>query len=72
MSPAPREADLEAVVLDLLGALGWSIRYGPEIAPGELAAERGDYREVVLIERLRDAVVQAEPGPSARRCGGRR
>ena len=61
MSPAPREADLEAVVLDLLGTLGWSVRYGPEIAPGELAAERGDYREVVLIERLRDAVVRLNP-----------
>ena len=62
MSPAPREADLEAVVLDLLGTLGWSVRHGPEIAPGELAAERGDYREVVLIERLRDAVVGLNPG----------
>ena len=61
MSPAPREADLEAVVLDLLGTLGWSVRYGPEIAPGELAAERGDYREVVLIERLRDAVAGLNP-----------
>jgi type I restriction enzyme, R subunit len=61
VSPAPREADLEAVVLDLLGTLSWSVRYGPEIAPGELAAERGDYREVVLIGRLHDAVVQLNP-----------
>jgi len=61
MSPAPREADLEAVVLDLLGTLGWSVRYGPEIAPGELAAERDDYREVVLIERLRGAVAGLNP-----------
>jgi type I restriction enzyme R subunit len=61
MNPAPREAGLEAVVLHLLGELGWSVRYGPEIAPGELAAERGDYREVVLIGRLRDAVIHLNP-----------
>ena len=62
MSPAPRETDLESVVLDLLATLGWSVRYGPEIAPGESAAERNDYREVVLIERLRDAVAGLNPG----------
>jgi type I restriction enzyme R subunit len=62
MSPAPREAGLEAVVLDLLSGLGWSVRYGPEIAPGELTAERDDYREVVLIGRLRDAVLRLNPG----------
>ena len=61
MSPAPREADLEVVVLDLLGELGWSVTYGPEIAPGEPPAERGDYREVVLIGRLRDAVMRLNP-----------
>src|SRR5262249_26297582 len=61
MGPAPGEAGLEAVVLGLLDRLGWSARYGPEIAPGELAAERGDYREVVLTGRLRDAIVQLNP-----------
>jgi len=45
-------------VLDLLGRLGWAVRHGPEIAPGEPAAERGDYREVVLADRLREAVVR--------------
>ena len=61
MSPAPREAELEAVVLDLLRDLGWSVWHGPEIAPGELMAERGDYREVVLVGRLRDAVARLNP-----------
>ena len=61
MSRAPREADLEAVVLDLLGTLRWSVAYGPGIAPGELAAERDDYREVVLVGRLRDAVARLNP-----------
>ena len=61
MSPAPREADLEAVVLALLGSLGWTVKHGPEIAPGEPTAERGDYREIVLMGRLRDAVVRLNP-----------
>src|SRR5262245_35792795 len=61
MSPALREADLETVVLDLLDRMGWSVKHGPEIAPGELSAERGDYREVVLTERLRDAVMRLNP-----------
>jgi len=48
-------------VLDLLARLGWATRRGPEIAPGEPAAERHDYREVVLIARLREAVVRLNP-----------
>ncbi len=35
MSPAPREADLETAVLDFVGELGWAVRHGPDIAPGE-------------------------------------
>jgi type I restriction enzyme R subunit len=61
VSPAPREADLETVVLELLGELGWPVRYGPEIAPGEQAAERDDYREVLLRGTLHQAVVRLNP-----------
>jgi len=61
VSPAPRESALESAVLDLLGRLGWAVRHGPEIAPGEPAAERSDYREVVLASRLRDAVIRLNP-----------
>jgi type I restriction enzyme, R subunit len=61
MSPAPREAGLETAVLGFLGELGWSIRYGPDIAPGEPVAERDDYREVVLAGRLGEAVVRLNP-----------
>lgn len=61
MSPAPREAGLEVVVLQLLGDLGWAVTHGPDIAPGEAAAERDDYRQVVLPRRLRAAVVRLNP-----------
>jgi len=61
MSPALREAALETAVLDFLGDMGWVVRHGPDIAPGELAAERDDYREVVLVGRLREAVADLNP-----------
>jgi type I restriction enzyme, R subunit len=61
VSPAPLESGLEAAVLELLRELGWQVEYGPEIAPGESAAEREDYREVVLSGRLREAVVRLNP-----------
>ena len=55
------EADLESVVLDLLGELGWVSLHGPMIAPGEPFAERSDYREVVLVGRLRSTVERLNP-----------
>ena len=44
----PTESDLELVVLEYLQTQGWSLIYGPEIAPGEPNSERSDYRDVVL------------------------
>ncbi|MCY1137647.1 type I restriction endonuclease subunit R [Actinoplanes sp. Pm04-4] len=57
----PTEDDLERWVLEILEELGWPQVHGPDIAPGELAAERSDYREVVLLGRLRMAVQQLNP-----------
>lgn len=58
----PTESDLEHLLLDYLRPLGWSVVHGPNIAPGEIEAERGDYRDVVLNGRLRGAVVRLNPG----------
>lgn len=55
------ESVVEDAALDWLRGLGWQIAYGPDIAPGELAAERADYRQVVLDRRLRDALVRLNP-----------
>ncbi|MDC4225683.1 MAG: type I restriction endonuclease [Candidatus Manganitrophus sp.] len=41
--------------------LGWVFKLGPEIAPPELAAERSDYNQVVLEERLRQALTKLNP-----------
>ena len=55
------EADLEGLVLEFLAEEGWQVVHGPEIAPGEPGAERGDYREVVLAGRLRGALARLNP-----------
>ena len=56
------ESTVEQAALAWLESVGWSVRHGAEIAPGELAAERSDYGQVVLEQRLRDALAQLNPG----------
>jgi type I restriction enzyme R subunit len=57
------ESVVEEAALDWLGELGYTILNGPEIAAGELAAERDDsgYRDVILERRLRQALQQLNP-----------
>jgi type I restriction enzyme R subunit len=56
------ESGVEEVCLDYLSDLGWDVLYGPEIAPGEARAERANYREVILEDRLRSAIARLNPG----------
>lgn len=55
------ESTVEEATLAWLEALGFGIKYGREIAPGELFSERKDYDQVVLAQRLRDAVARLNP-----------
>lgn len=55
------ESDLETWVLEMLAEQGWQTLHGPDIAPGKPGAERSDYREVVLVQRLRDALIDLNP-----------
>lgn len=55
------EDHLEKWVLEILGEIGWAHLPGSVIAPGELAAERTDYRETILEARLRDSVARLNP-----------
>ncbi len=55
------ESTVEQAALAWLESVGWSVRHGAEVAPGELAAERSDYGQVVLEQRLRDALAQLNP-----------
>jgi len=55
------ESIIEQATLAWLERLGWMVKHGPEIAPGELAAERPDYGQVMLAQRLQDALAQLNP-----------
>ena len=55
------EADVEQTALEWLAGLGWQMAHGPDIAPDTPNAERGDYGQVVLQRRLRDALAVLNP-----------
>jgi len=52
---------VEQAALAWLESAGWTIAHGPDIAPDMPAAERADYGEVVLPQRLRDAIARLNP-----------
>lgn len=55
------ESVIEEAALNWLEELGYTIASGPNIAPGELFAERSSYDEVVLSKRLREAIGRLNP-----------
>ena len=55
------ESVVEDAALAWLESLGYAVKHGPEIAPGELFGERGDYGQVILVTRLREALVRLNP-----------
>ncbi|MDO8312111.1 MAG: type I restriction endonuclease subunit R, partial [Sideroxyarcus sp.] len=55
------EDQLEQESLGWLTEVGYSTLYGPDIAVDGDAPERSDYRQVVLVERLRTAIARLNP-----------
>ncbi len=55
------EDQLEQECLAWLADVGWQHRYGPDIAPDGDATERDNYRQVLLLGRLRSAVAALNP-----------
>lgn len=55
------ESVVEEAALAWLEALGWQKAHGPHIAPDTPGAERRDYGEVVLAQRLRAALGRLNP-----------
>ena len=55
------EAAVEGVSLGSLGALGWAVAHGPDIAPDALAGEPADSGVVVLNDRWRLALARLNP-----------
>ena len=61
MTKALYESDLEAAALEWFADLGYSVRYGPDMASGEPGAERYSYDTVWLSGRLNDALARLNP-----------
>lgn len=55
------ESTVEEAALIWLEAQGYAVLHGPDIAPGQPAAERADYGQVFLEERLRQALQRLNP-----------
>jgi len=51
------EDQVEIATVDYFHELGYEYAFGPDIAPDGPAAERADYGQVVLGQRLRDALL---------------
>ncbi|WP_299428157.1 type I restriction endonuclease subunit R [uncultured Meiothermus sp.] len=56
------ENTVEQATLEWLRSMGYEYQFGPSIAPEEPKAERESYRQVLLLGRLRDALVRLNPG----------
>ena len=55
------ESVVEAATLEWFEGLGYACANGLLIAPGEPAAERDSFGEVVLVARLREAIWRLNP-----------
>ena len=55
------EDQLEQEALGWLNEVGYQVLYGPDVAPDGDAPERADYRQVLLVDRLRKAIARLNP-----------
>ncbi len=55
------ESTVEDAALGWFGDLDYAVLHGPEVAPGEAAAERSSFSEAFLPERLRAALRKLNP-----------
>ena len=55
------ESIVEEAALTWFGELSYTIGHGPDMAPGELTAERDSFGDVVVVGRLRDAITRLNP-----------
>src|SRR5437879_2710969 len=55
------ESVVENAALSWLNELGCAVAHAPQLAPGEIAAERTSFADVVLVGRLREAIVRLNP-----------
>ena len=63
--PSFNEGVVEDAALGYFRALGYEVRFGPEIAPDGKAPERKNWNDVVLVQRLTAAIARLNPHLSA-------
>ncbi|MCL5059276.1 MAG: type I restriction endonuclease subunit R [Candidatus Thermoplasmatota archaeon] len=59
--PTLNESIVEDAALSWFSELGYAVAHGPHLAPGEPAAERDSFGDVVLAGRLREAIRRLNP-----------
>ena len=55
------ESTVEDATLSWFEELGYTVLHGPDIAPGEMFAERTSYGDVILEKRLRESLARINP-----------
>ena len=55
------ERDVELASLSWFQEIGYALAHGPQLAPGEPAAERESFADVVLVGRLQAAIARLNP-----------
>ena len=55
------ESHLEEAALEWFEELGYEIAFGPDISPEGEYPEREDYQDVILLDRLREALERINP-----------
>ena len=51
----------EQPVIDWLKELGYDYEFGPDLAPGQVTSERENFRDVLLLPRLKRSLVRINP-----------
>jgi type I restriction enzyme, R subunit len=59
---------VEDAALSWFRELGYTVAHAPHLAPGEIAAERNSFSDVVLSARLRNAIAQLNPNIPSEAC----
>jgi type I site-specific restriction-modification system R (restriction) subunit len=55
------KSTVEDAALSWFRELGYGVLHGPDIVPDEAGAERGGFDDVILVERLQDAIDRINP-----------
>jgi type I restriction enzyme R subunit len=62
MNTSLSEDGYEHQFINWLKGIGWEWKHGPDISPDGASSERLSYKEVILSERLEDAIKRINPG----------